>query len=70
MLAEIYGWVTEAFDTADLKDAKAPLDQLNAQSVRSALADYLQSRHQSNLQIFSLAAARVSGGQSIAIARG
>jgi hypothetical protein len=27
---EIYGWFTEGFDTADLKDAKALLDQLNA----------------------------------------
>jgi predicted ATPase len=30
MLAEIYGWFTEGFDTADLKDAKALLDQLSA----------------------------------------
>jgi hypothetical protein len=30
MLAEIYGWFTEGFDTADLKEAKALLDQLNA----------------------------------------
>jgi hypothetical protein len=29
MLAEIYGWFTERFDTADLKDAKALLDRLN-----------------------------------------
>ena len=28
MLAEIYGWFTEGFDTADLKDAKALLDRL------------------------------------------
>jgi predicted ATPase len=28
MLAEIYGWFTEGFDTPDLKDAKALLDQL------------------------------------------
>ena len=27
MLAEIYGWFTEGFDTADLKDAKALLDR-------------------------------------------
>ena len=27
MLAEIYGWFTEGFDTADLKDAKALLQQ-------------------------------------------
>ena len=31
MLAEIYGWFTEGFDTADLKDAKAMLDELSRQ---------------------------------------
>jgi predicted ATPase len=30
LLAEIYGWFTEGFDTADLKDAKALLDELGA----------------------------------------
>ena len=29
MLAEIYGWFTEGFDSADLKDAKALLDELS-----------------------------------------
>ena len=29
MLGEIYGWFTEGFDTADLKDAKALLDELS-----------------------------------------
>jgi predicted ATPase len=29
MLGEIYGWFTEGFDTPDLKDAKALLDELN-----------------------------------------
>jgi len=29
MLAEIYGWFTEGFDTADMKDAKALLDELS-----------------------------------------
>ena len=28
MLAEIYGWFSEGFDTADLKDAKALLEEL------------------------------------------
>jgi hypothetical protein len=28
MLAEIYGWFTGGFDTADLKDAKALLEKL------------------------------------------
>jgi len=30
MLAEICGWLTEGFDTPDLKDARALLDQLSA----------------------------------------
>ena len=29
MLGEIYGWFTEGFDTADLKVAKALLDELS-----------------------------------------
>jgi len=28
MLSEIYNWFTEGFDTADLKDAKALLEEL------------------------------------------
>ena len=31
MLAEIYNWFTEGFDTADLKDAKTLLDELSEQ---------------------------------------
>ena len=30
MLAEIYNWFTGGFETADLKDAKVPLDELCA----------------------------------------
>lgn len=30
LLAEIYGWFTEGFDTADLKEAKALLDSLGS----------------------------------------
>ena len=29
MLADIYNWFTEGFDTADLKDAKALLEELD-----------------------------------------
>jgi len=32
ILADIYNWFTEGFDTADLKDAKALLDRLNSKS--------------------------------------
>jgi adenylate cyclase len=31
ILAEVYNWFTEGFDTADLKDAKALLDELSSQ---------------------------------------
>ena len=31
MLSDIYNWFTEGFDFADLKDAKALLDQLSGQ---------------------------------------
>jgi predicted ATPase len=30
LLAPVYGWFTEGFDTRDLKEAKALLDQLAA----------------------------------------
>ena len=33
MLAEIYNWFTEGFDTADMKDAKALLEELQARPV-------------------------------------
>ena len=29
LLAPVYNWFTEGFDTADLKDAKALLEELN-----------------------------------------
>jgi predicted ATPase len=28
LLAEVYGWFTEGFDTADLQEAKALLEEL------------------------------------------
>jgi len=30
ILADIYNWLTEGFDAADLRDAKALLDELNS----------------------------------------
>jgi len=33
MLAEIYNWFTEGFDTANLKDAKAILDEFGSDLV-------------------------------------
>jgi predicted ATPase len=36
LLAPVYGWFTEGFETADLKDAKALLDELaSAENVRA-----------------------------------
>ena len=29
LLAEVYGWFTEGFDTADLQEARALLDELS-----------------------------------------
>jgi len=35
MLAEIYGWFTEGFDTADLREAKTLLEELEGQATRT-----------------------------------
>src|SRR5262249_48316666 len=35
MLAVVYGWFTEGFDTADLKDAKALLEELEGKTERT-----------------------------------
>jgi predicted ATPase len=37
MLAEIYNWFTEGFDTADLKDGKALLDELRVDPLRRVI---------------------------------
>jgi TolB-like protein/Tfp pilus assembly protein PilF len=39
MLAEIYGWFTEGFDTADLQEAKALLDELQLQVSTGSVSD-------------------------------
>ena len=39
ILADIYSWFTEGFDTADLKDAKAFLHELSTLEDRSSLID-------------------------------
>jgi predicted ATPase/DNA-binding winged helix-turn-helix (wHTH) protein len=38
-LAEIYGWFTEGFDTVDLKEAKALLDELSSKRAAPRLSD-------------------------------
>jgi predicted ATPase len=37
LLAEIYGWFTEGFDTTDLREARVLLDELKAPEVGSAM---------------------------------
>jgi predicted ATPase len=39
MLAEIYDWFTEGFDTVDLKDAKALLEELEGRAKRTPSAE-------------------------------
>jgi len=56
MLAEIYGWFTEGFDTADLKDAKALLDELNAIVV--PVPDWLHRHDSTAREMTSLLARR------------
>ena len=41
MLAEIYGWFTEGFDTADLQEAKALLEALVGERGRNNTPRYL-----------------------------
>ena len=47
LLAPIYGWFTEGFDTRDLKEAKALLDELAVQA--SARSSYSSSGTKSQL---------------------
>jgi hypothetical protein len=37
LLAEIYGWFTEGFDTTDLREARVLLDELKAPEAGSAM---------------------------------
>ena len=47
LLAPVYGWFTEGFDTLDLKEAKALLDELPAplrsEASLSAMQRYVRS---------------------------
>ena len=52
MLAEIYGWFTEGFDTADLKDAKALLEELSAaRSTISSNRQHTVGREKERVQL-------------------
>ena len=39
ILADIYGWFTEGFDTKDLQEAKELLDELKQQLYTNALTE-------------------------------
>ena len=51
LLAPIYGWFTEGFDTLDLKEAKALLDELPRES-------YLRQLEAENARLKKLVAQR------------
>ena len=46
LLAPVYGWFTEGFDTRDLKEAKALLEELASKGVRSSACDSVNQRQQ------------------------
>jgi predicted ATPase len=46
LLAPVYGWFTEGFDTRDLKNAKALLEELASKGVRSSACDSVNQRQQ------------------------
>ena len=41
LLAPVYGWFTEQFDTRDVKEAKAILDELTGMSCRMPTSAYV-----------------------------
>jgi hypothetical protein len=45
VLAGVYGWFTEGFDTADLRDAKTLLDELAPVEVKSPMSSLLAHCH-------------------------
>jgi predicted ATPase len=45
LLAPVYGWFTEGFDTRDLKEARALLERLAADSLLAALFRFLGTDH-------------------------
>ena len=45
LLAPVYGWFTEGFDTLDLKEAKALLDELRARPANSKTMILLMAHH-------------------------
>ena len=55
MLAEVYGWFTEGFDTSDLKDAKALLDELSSEFSPQAAASGIEDKLKLELSTPSIA---------------
>jgi predicted ATPase len=44
ILAEVYNWFTEGFDTADLKDAKALLEELAGEKVETSAVKHTKTK--------------------------
>ncbi len=48
LLAPVYGWFTEGFDTLDLKEAKALLDELSANAIDDSVTSAPAPQHSAN----------------------
>ena len=46
LLAPVYGWFTEGFDTRDLKEANALLEEMASKGVRSSACNSVNQRQQ------------------------
>jgi hypothetical protein len=64
LLAPVYGWFTEGFDTRDLKEAKALLDELNACPPQSRHCPDVVAPHESGNGVRRGKAALSSGCKS------
>jgi hypothetical protein len=64
LLAPVYGWFTEGFDTLDLKDAKALLDELSSCAIERP-ADFLDVRRIQSTPVSRAARNRLTGSRSM-----
>ena len=70
MLADIYNWFAEGFDSADLKEAKALLEELsNLSAERSRITSFVPACGLTPLYLSRLSAFRKLFGQFVAAFR-
>jgi predicted ATPase len=65
LLAPVYGWFTEGFDTRDLKEAKALLEELAQSTQRRVCRCLLLLRHAGATQAFGQALDEGRHGRSV-----